>query len=242
MLLFARLQVKVDSFRDLPFKKLSDPYARTSLQYSGRKDGAIMPNTTKLFYPTTSPRSSLSAAGGRGFSRTLVQDQSVKKSVVERSESQVLAPNLAIGQVRGVRQSALSFLLRLLKTTQAAPNPGNRILVNSKHSSRGRLHPHQLRFCAKVKNGFFSSIRPKILTALKKLRTSQCPFENLPEERASRWGEALTAEKMKECRWVKPKLVCQVAFVEWTDADHLRHCSFVAMRDDKKPAEVVRET
>jgi hypothetical protein len=27
---------------------------------------------------------------------------------------------------------------------------------------------------------------------------------------------------MKECRWITPKLVCQVAFVEWTDAGHLR--------------------
>ena len=33
-----------------------------------------------------------------------------------------------------------------------------------------------------------------------------------------------------------------IAFVEWTDAGHLRHCTFVAMRDDKRPAEVVRET
>jgi bifunctional non-homologous end joining protein LigD len=31
--------------------------------------------------------------------------------------------------------------------------------------------------------------------------------------------------------WVKPKLVCQVEFVEWTTAGHLRHCSFAAMRD-----------
>jgi bifunctional non-homologous end joining protein LigD len=46
------------------------------------------------------------------------------------------------------------------------------------------------------------------------------------------------AEKMDPCRWVKPK----VAFVEWTDAGRLRYCTFVAMRDDKKPAEVVRET
>ncbi len=46
---------------------------------------------------------------------------------------------------------------------------------------------------------------------------------------------------MKECYWVKPKLVCQVAFLESTDAGHLRHCSFVAIRDDNKPAEVVRE-
>ena len=49
-------------------------------------------------------------------------------------------------------------------------------------------------------------------------------------------------EKMKECYWVTPKLVCQVAFLEWTDAGHLPHCTFVTMRDNKKPAEVVRET
>jgi ATP dependent DNA ligase C terminal region len=67
-------------------------------------------------------------------------------------------------------------------------------------------------------------------------------IQNLPEKRASRWGESLTAEKMDQCRWVKPKLVCQVAFVEWTDAGHLRHCTFIGMRDDKKAAEVVRET
>ena len=55
-------------------------------------------------------------------------------------------------------------------------------------------------------------------------------------------GESLTAEKMEQCRWVTPKLVCRVAFVEWTDAGHLRHCTLVAMRDDKKAVEVVRET
>jgi bifunctional non-homologous end joining protein LigD len=47
---------------------------------------------------------------------------------------------------------------------------------------------------------------------------------------------------MKECRWEKPKLVCQVAFVEWTNAGHLRHCMFIALRGDKNPAEVARET
>jgi len=47
---------------------------------------------------------------------------------------------------------------------------------------------------------------------------------------------------MKECRWLKPRLVVQVAFVEWTDAGHLRHCTFVAIRDDKKPGTIVRET
>jgi DNA ligase D-like protein (predicted ligase) len=100
----------------------------------------------------------------------------------------------------------------------------------------------QLIFVAKVKNGFVPRIRDEIFPALKKLRILHCPFANLPEKRALRWGESLTAEKMKECYWVTPELVCQVAFVEWTDAWHLRHCTFVAMRDDKKPADVVRET
>jgi ATP-dependent DNA ligase len=100
----------------------------------------------------------------------------------------------------------------------------------------------ELVFVAKVKNGFVPRIRDEIFPALKTLIVAHCPFTNLPEKKASRWGESLTAEKMEQCRWVKPNLVCKVAFVEWTDAGHLRHCTFVAMRDDKKPAEVVRET
>jgi ATP dependent DNA ligase C terminal region len=97
-------------------------------------------------------------------------------------------------------------------------------------------------FVAKVKNGFVPRVRDEIFPTLKTLQTARCPFKNLPEKRASRWGESLTEEKMDQCRWVKPKPVCQVAFLEWTDAGHLRHCTFVAMRDDKKPAGVVRET
>jgi DNA ligase D-like protein (predicted ligase) len=100
----------------------------------------------------------------------------------------------------------------------------------------------RLIFVAKVKNGFVPRIRDEIFPAFKKLRVVHCPFKNLPEKRASRSGESLTAEKMEQCHWVTPKLVCQVAFLEWTDAGHLRHCSFVAMRDDEKPTEVVRET
>ncbi len=69
----------------------------------------------------------------------------------------------------------------------------------------------------------------KITRFLKTLRVAQCLFENLPEKGASRWEESLTAEKMKECRWVTPKLVCQVPFVEWADTGHLRHCTFLAM-------------
>ena len=106
----------------------------------------------------------------------------------------------------------------------------------------GVYENEQLIFVAKVKDGFVPRIRDEVFPALKALQTAHCPFKNLPEKRASRWGESLTAEKMEQRRWVTPKLVCQVAFLEWTDAGHLRHCTFVAMRDDKKSAEVVHET
>ncbi|MDB6150352.1 MAG: putative ATP-dependent ligase [Chthoniobacter sp.] len=106
----------------------------------------------------------------------------------------------------------------------------------------GLYESRRLIFVAKVKNGFVRRIRDEIFPPLKQLTARTCPFTNLPERKASRWGESLTAEKMKECRWVKPKLVCQVAFLEWTDAGHLRHCTFLAMRSDKDPRQVVRET
>jgi bifunctional non-homologous end joining protein LigD len=99
----------------------------------------------------------------------------------------------------------------------------------------------KLTYVAKVRNGFIARQREEIFPMLKKFPSSRCPFANLPEEMSSRWGESLTAEKLKECRWVKPKLVCQVAFVEWTTAGHLRHCKFIAMRDDKSASKVVLE-
>jgi bifunctional non-homologous end joining protein LigD len=47
---------------------------------------------------------------------------------------------------------------------------------------------------------------------------------------------------MKKCRWLEPELVAQIEFVDWTDADHLRHSRFVALRDDKDPREVIKES
>jgi ATP-dependent DNA ligase len=51
----------------------------------------------------------------------------------------------------------------------------------------------------------------------------------------------VTAEKMKNCRWVKPVLVGQFEFLEWTAENHLRHSKFLALRDDKKARDVIRE-
>jgi ATP-dependent DNA ligase len=41
--------------------------------------------------------------------------------------------------------------------------------------------------------------------------------------------------------WLKPEVVAQIEFLEWTGANHLRHTKFIALRDDKDPRKVVKE-
>jgi DNA ligase D-like protein (predicted ligase) len=97
-------------------------------------------------------------------------------------------------------------------------------------------------YAARVRAGFVPATRREVFAQIKDLKTEQCPFANLPETGAGRWGQGLTAEKMKECVWLQPEAVARFDFLEWTGADHLRHTKFVAMRDDKDPKKVVRET
>jgi ATP-dependent DNA ligase len=105
----------------------------------------------------------------------------------------------------------------------------------------GVYEKKDLMFVGKVKNGFVPRIRDELFPALKALQTAQCRSKTCLRN-GPRGGASRSAQKMDQCRWVKPKLVCQIAFAEWTDGGHLRHCTLVAMRDDKKAAKVVRET
>jgi hypothetical protein len=50
----------------------------------------------------------------------------------------------------------------------------------------------------------------------KPLEMKECPFTNLPEKKAGRWGAGLTPAKMADCRWLNPVLVGQFEFLEWT--------------------------
>jgi len=52
---------------------------------------------------------------------------------------------------------------------------------------------------------------------------------------------ALKADEMKNCRWLKPRLVAQIEFADWTPDAHLRHASFMGLRDDKEVREIIRE-
>lgn len=105
----------------------------------------------------------------------------------------------------------------------------------------GFYRGNDLRFAARVRAGFVPASRRAVFEKIKHLKTAKCPFVNLPEIGEGRWGEGFTAEKMKGCVWLKPKAVARIEFREWTDADHLRHPTFVALRDDIDPRKVVKE-
>ena len=80
-------------------------------------------------------------------------------------------------------------------------------------------------FC--TRNGFTPVVREQLFKKFRGLEIEDCPFVNLPEAKSGRWGAGLTAAKMKDCRWLKPVLVAQIEFLEWTGENHLRHSKFM---------------
>jgi bifunctional non-homologous end joining protein LigD len=105
----------------------------------------------------------------------------------------------------------------------------------------GYYEGDRLIYAARTRSGFSPLSRAELFKRIEPLQIKRCPFANLPEKKAGRWGEGLTAAKMVECRWVEPQLVGQFEFVEWTSDGHLRHSKFVGLRDDKKAKDVGRE-
>jgi DNA ligase D-like protein (predicted ligase) len=105
----------------------------------------------------------------------------------------------------------------------------------------GYYEGEKLIYVARTRNGFTPVTRAQLFKKFKELEISECPFANLPEAKSGRWGQGLTKAKMAECQWLKPVLVGQFEFLEWTGDNHLRHSKFVGLREDKKASDVVRE-
>jgi bifunctional non-homologous end joining protein LigD len=105
----------------------------------------------------------------------------------------------------------------------------------------GYYEKRKLCFAARVRAGFTPHMRAEVFSRIADLTVAKCPFVNLPNSTgASHWGEGITADDMKKFIWLKPRVVVEVAFVEWTESSLLRHAQFVGMREDKKPSHVTR--
>jgi bifunctional non-homologous end joining protein LigD len=84
-----------------------------------------------------------------------------------------------------------------------------------------------LRYAGKVGTGFSEAVLARLGEKLAALRSEQSPFarDGLP----------------RDALWVRPELVGQFAFSEWTPDGKLRHPRYLGLRDDKRPREVIRE-
>jgi len=93
----------------------------------------------------------------------------------------------------------------------------------------GHVVDGKLAYIARTRSGFTPALRAELLRKMRPLEVSECPFCNLPEKRPGRWGEGLTADKMKDCRWLRPELMGRFEFLEWTEDRHLRHSRFIGL-------------
>ena len=88
----------------------------------------------------------------------------------------------------------------------------------------------RLAYVGKVGTGFSDETLDTLSRTLSGLVQKRSPFHNPP-----------VGADARRAHWVKPSLVAEVRFVEWTDDGTLRHSSFVGLRADKPAREVVRE-
>ena len=105
----------------------------------------------------------------------------------------------------------------------------------------GYFDGKRLLSAGKVRSGFTPHLRQEIAARLAGLEVSRCPFANLPSTSSGHWGSGITEADMHALRWVKPRIVVEVSFTEWTRDGSLRHASFLGTRDDKDARDVRRE-
>ena len=92
----------------------------------------------------------------------------------------------------------------------------------------GYYRSGKLVYAGKVGTGFDQELLRRLGERLARLETPLSPFA---EDGLPRRG----------VHWVKPKLIAQIGFTEWTAGGKLRHPRFLGLRDDKRPEDVVRE-
>ena len=88
-----------------------------------------------------------------------------------------------------------------------------------------------LRYAGKTGAGFGEAMLEALFRRFQKLRTPECPFAG-----------ALPPDIRKQSTWVRPEIVCQIRFSEWTRDGRLRQPVFIGIREDRAAADVIRES
>jgi DNA ligase D-like protein (predicted ligase)/DNA ligase D-like protein (predicted polymerase)/DNA ligase D-like protein (predicted 3'-phosphoesterase) len=91
----------------------------------------------------------------------------------------------------------------------------------------GYYQDGKLVYSGKCGTGFNEVSLKDMHNRLKELETTTCPFSVKPKE--------------PRVHWIKPELVAQIKYSEWTETNSLRHPVFIALRNDKNPKDVHKE-
>jgi bifunctional non-homologous end joining protein LigD len=88
-----------------------------------------------------------------------------------------------------------------------------------------------LHYAGRVGTGFTEAELVRLAGILAPLAVAECPFDPPPPR----------ADLVRGATWVRPELVAELAFGEWTGDGRLRHPSYLGLRDDKAAADVTRD-
>jgi bifunctional non-homologous end joining protein LigD len=92
----------------------------------------------------------------------------------------------------------------------------------------GYYEKEKLKYAGKVGTGFDTTIQKELGAKMKKYEIKKNPFHNYDDA-------------IQGVHWVKPILVCEIQFEEWTKDNKLRHASYLGLRNDKAAREVKKE-
>jgi DNA ligase D-like protein (predicted ligase) len=92
----------------------------------------------------------------------------------------------------------------------------------------GYYEDDDLRYAGKVGTGFDDETLQRMEQRMSRIERESCPLSTEPP-------------RVRNAHWIRPELVAEVGFTEWTSAGRLRHPRFLGLRTDKRPKQVVRE-
>ena len=87
-----------------------------------------------------------------------------------------------------------------------------------------------LKYVGNCGTGFSNKVQKQLLERMQSLETESSAFDKKPNL------------KGRKANWIKPKLICEVTFSEWTKAGRMRHPVYKGLREDKSPAELNNST
>jgi bifunctional non-homologous end joining protein LigD len=222
LVLFDVLQVGGRSTLELPWRD------RRALLESLADD---LPAGVRLAGTFTDGRALFDAAGRQGMEGVIAKrvDSIYRpgkrttdwvKVKVQRSQELVIG-GWALG--KGERAGTLGALLvGYHEPDPADPDPDP---ADPADPDRWRLH-----YAGRVGTGFTSATLDQMRERLRGLATTVCPFDPPPPR-----------DRTRDASWVRPELVAQIGFGNWTAEGILRHPVYLGLRTDKDPRRVVRE-